>query len=315
MVRAAAKNHASVTVVVDPGRLSQPARRPGREPGFDPCGHAAEAGRQGLRPHRAVRRDGVRLFHRRDRRRSAYVSRRSESVVSQAHGLALRRESTSTGGLLPGSARHRRLRDAPRPVRFRARSSRSTTSPTATRRSSACGYSTPPACVIVKHANPCGVALGDDLHRRLRRRLPHRPYLGLRRHHRVQSGTRCRHRQGHSRAPIRRGHPGPHRCQGGRARCWARRTTCACSKPAISGRPLSQLLGLQERRRRTLLVQTRDDGSVEPHELRVVTRSGVRTGRNWRTCCFAWRIAKFVKSNAIVCVKEPLTAWGSAPAR
>ena len=41
-----------------------------------------------------------------------------------------------------------------------------------------------PACVIVKHANPCGVAIGDDIGR-LRARLPNRPDLRLWRHHRL----------------------------------------------------------------------------------------------------------------------------------
>ena len=43
-----------------------------------------------------------------------------------------------------------------------------------------------PACVIVKHANPCGVALGADARRGLRQGLQDRPDLGLRRHHRLQ---------------------------------------------------------------------------------------------------------------------------------
>ena len=57
-----------------------------------------------------------------------------------------------------------------------------------------------PACVIVKHANPCGVARRHDAARRLRQRLPHRPDLGLRRHHRLQSPARRRDRSGDRRA-------------------------------------------------------------------------------------------------------------------
>ncbi len=43
-----------------------------------------------------------------------------------------------------------------------------------------------PACVIVKHANPCGVAVGGDAARSLRAGLRHRHRIRLRRHHRLQ---------------------------------------------------------------------------------------------------------------------------------
>ena len=43
-----------------------------------------------------------------------------------------------------------------------------------------------PACAIIKHANPCGVARGATLARRLPRRLRLRPDLGLRRHRRAE---------------------------------------------------------------------------------------------------------------------------------
>jgi phosphoribosylaminoimidazolecarboxamide formyltransferase/IMP cyclohydrolase len=42
-----------------------------------------------------------------------------------------------------------------------------------------------PACVIVKHANPCGVAVGGCA-RSLFQGLPDRPHQRLRRHHRLQ---------------------------------------------------------------------------------------------------------------------------------
>ena len=49
-----------------------------------------------------------------------------------------------------------------------------------------------PACVIVKHANPCGVAVGAEHRRGLRPRVPHRPDLRVRRHHRLQPAARRR---------------------------------------------------------------------------------------------------------------------------
>ena len=48
-----------------------------------------------------------------------------------------------------------------------------------------------PACVIVKHANPCGAAVGDDAGGGLPQGVRHRSHLRVRRHHRVQ--PRARH--------------------------------------------------------------------------------------------------------------------------
>ena len=62
-----------------------------------------------------------------------------------------------------------------------------------------------PACVIVKHANPCGVARRNST-RGLRARLQHRPGIRLRRHHRLSTANWMRHRAGHRRPPVRRGH-------------------------------------------------------------------------------------------------------------
>ena len=66
------------------------------------------------------------------------------------------------------------------------------------------------ACVIVKHANPCGVAEGPDLVTRLSQGVRLRHPIALRRHHRRQPHARCRYRARHHRNPDRGHH---------RARC------------------------------------------------------------------------------------------------
>ena len=66
--------------------------------------------------------------------------------------------------------------------------------------------------------------------------------------------------------------------------------------------PLSQLLEYKSVAG-GLLVQTRDDGMVKPNELRIVTRRAPDESE-LADLLFAWRIAKYVKSNAIVCVKD-----------
>ena len=48
-----------------------------------------------------------------------------------------------------------------------------------------------PACVIVKHANPCGVAEAVDVGDRVRIGVCHGSDVGVRRHHRVQPRARC----------------------------------------------------------------------------------------------------------------------------
>ena len=55
-----------------------------------------------------------------------------------------------------------------------------------------------------------------------------------------------------------------------------------------------------------LLVQTRDSGAIRAQELRAVTKR-VPTLHELDDLIFAWRVAKYVKSNAIVCVKDKAT--------
>jgi phosphoribosylaminoimidazolecarboxamide formyltransferase/IMP cyclohydrolase len=55
-----------------------------------------------------------------------------------------------------------------------------------------------------------------------------------------------------------------------------------------------------------LLVQTRDEGTVRAQELRVVSKRPP-TLAELDDLIFAWRVAKYVKSNAIVAVKDRMT--------
>jgi phosphoribosylaminoimidazolecarboxamide formyltransferase / IMP cyclohydrolase len=55
-----------------------------------------------------------------------------------------------------------------------------------------------------------------------------------------------------------------------------------------------------------LLVQTRDTGVIRAQELRAVTKR-VPTLHELDDLIFAWRVVKYVKSNAIVCVKDKAT--------
>ncbi len=71
------------------------------------------------------------------------------------------------------------------------------------------------------------------------------------------------------------------------------------------GNPVTQLLEYKSVAG-GLLVQTRDDGVVRLQELRAVTKRAP-TLAELDDLIIAWRIAKYVKSNAIVCVKDRAT--------
>ena len=161
------------------------------------------------------------------------------------------------------------------------------------------------ACVIVKHANPCGVATAASVRAAYEARLPHRSHLGLRRHHRLQPRTRRRHRRARS-------------SNGSSSRCWRRREcprrrrarsprapTCACSGWETSRPRASAALELRSVTG-GLLLQTRDLADLEQSELKVPTRRKP-TAAELTDLRFAWRVCKFVKSNAIVFARDGAT--------
>ncbi len=84
-----------------------------------------------------------------------------------------------------------------------------------------------PACVIVKHANPCGVARGATLIEAYRARLRLRPDLGLRRHRRAEPPARPRHRGG-DRRDLHRGGDRPRGRGRARPGCSRPSPTCGC---------------------------------------------------------------------------------------
>jgi phosphoribosylaminoimidazolecarboxamide formyltransferase/IMP cyclohydrolase len=71
------------------------------------------------------------------------------------------------------------------------------------------------------------------------------------------------------------------------------------------GKPFEQLLEYKSVAG-GLLVQTRDEGAVSAQDLRVVTKRQP-TPLELEDLLFAWRVGKYVKSNAIVCAKDKAT--------
>ncbi|PWV99780.1 bifunctional phosphoribosylaminoimidazolecarboxamide formyltransferase/IMP cyclohydrolase [Mangrovibacter plantisponsor] len=160
-----------------------------------------------------------------------------------------------------------------------------------------------PACVIVKHANPCGVAIGDDIlaaYERAWKTDPTSAFGGIIAFNREldeQTAEAIISRQFVEViiAPS--------------ATAEALRVTAAKQnvRVLVCGQWQARVPGLDFKRvNGGLLVQDRDLGMVGESELRVVTKRQP-SAEELRDALFCWKVAKFVKSNAIVYAKENMT--------
>ncbi|MCP4040606.1 MAG: bifunctional phosphoribosylaminoimidazolecarboxamide formyltransferase/IMP cyclohydrolase, partial [Gammaproteobacteria bacterium] len=160
------------------------------------------------------------------------------------------------------------------------------------------------ACVIVKHANPCGVAVGDTLLQAYDRAYSTDPTSAF-------GGIIAFNR------PLDAGTA---------AEILQRQFVEVIVAPAVddSALPLlaakknirvlvtgvwmaTQLDALDFKRvNGGLLVQKRDLGMVRPGEVKVVTRR-TPSEAEMRDLMFAWKVCKFVKSNAIVYCRDGMT--------
>jgi phosphoribosylaminoimidazolecarboxamide formyltransferase/IMP cyclohydrolase len=160
-----------------------------------------------------------------------------------------------------------------------------------------------PACVIVKHNNPCGVAVGDDAVQAYERALACDPMsafggvVALNREVKEELGTRI-----HENfvevlvAPIYE----------------------QAALDALQQKEAIRILADEERRapdpmerdfkkvRGGLLVQDRD-GDPEPRELMEVVTRTEPTEAQWRDLMFSWKVVRHVRSNAIVLGKDGAT--------
>jgi phosphoribosylaminoimidazolecarboxamide formyltransferase/IMP cyclohydrolase len=161
-----------------------------------------------------------------------------------------------------------------------------------------------PACVIVKHANPCGVAVAASLVDAYRAALDCDPVSAF-------GGIVAVN------APLDRAAAeaiasiftelviAPDADEGARAVFAAKKNlrlllTGGLPDPARPGLTLKSIAG-------GYLVQTRDNGRIGRDALRTVTRRAP-TEQELADCLFAWTVAKHVKSNAIVYAKDGATA-------
>ncbi|MBB3912244.1 bifunctional phosphoribosylaminoimidazolecarboxamide formyltransferase/IMP cyclohydrolase [Sphingomonas desiccabilis] len=162
----------------------------------------------------------------------------------------------------------------------------------------------PPTVVIVKHANPCGVATGDTLLEAYQAALACdsvSAFGGIIALNRPLDAETARAISGIFTEVV----CAPDADAEARAIFAAKKNlrlivTGELPDPARGGLAIKSIAG-------GLLVQSRDNGLLAAEELKVVTKRAP-TEQELADCRFAWTVAKHVKSNAIVYAKDGSTA-------
>ena len=155
MIRAAAKNHAYAAVLVKPESYDAILMELAGERGLAVAADARGARGRGVRLHGALRHGDRALVRRARRGLPAAVRAR----LREGRRPALRREPPPARRVLPAGRRADRT-CCRRSASTRASSCRSTTCSTWTPLVRSSLTLDEPACAIVKHNNPCGVAVG-----------------------------------------------------------------------------------------------------------------------------------------------------------
>ena len=165
-----------------------------------------------------------------------------------------------------------------------------------------------PACVIVKHANPCGVAVGAtslrEAYDRAYRTDPTSAFGGI-----IAFNRALDARDGRARSSS-----------ASSSKCIVAPAVAAEAREALrdarqnvrvlvtGGARAEQLAELELRSvGGGLLVQTRDDGMRRRSRRCKVVTKRAPTPAELRDLRFAWRVCKYVKSNAIVFARDGMT--------
>ncbi|SIT83383.1 bifunctional phosphoribosylaminoimidazolecarboxamide formyltransferase/IMP cyclohydrolase [Pontibaca methylaminivorans] len=159
------------------------------------------------------------------------------------------------------------------------------------------------ACAIIKHANPCGVARGQTLAEAFGRAFDcdrTSAFGGIIALNRALDGETARAiTEIFTEVVIAPGADEEARAIFAAKKNLRLLVTDALADPAAGGLAWRQVGG-------GFLVQERDNGRITPADLRVVTRRQPEADE-LADMLFAWRVAKHVKSNAIVYVKDGAT--------
>ena len=160
-----------------------------------------------------------------------------------------------------------------------------------------------PACVIVKHANPCGVSIGDDImsaYDRAYQTDPTSAFGGIIAFNRALDETTAAEiikRQFVEVIIAPEINSAAQKVLNEKPN--VRVLQCGQWGESVPGLDFKRING-------GLLVQDRDLGSISADDLKVVTERQP-TAQELSDLLFAWKVAKFVKSNAIVYVKNSMT--------
>ena len=162
---------------------------------------------------------------------------------------------------------------------------------------------TVPACAIIKHANPCGVATGATLAEAYARAFDcdrTSAFGGIVALNQVLDGpTAERIVEIFTEVVIAPGADDAARAVFAAKKNLRLLTTDALPDPAAPGQMIKQVSG-------GFLVQGRDNGVIGAADLKVVTQRAP-TDAELADLLFAWKVAKHVKSNAIVYAKDGAT--------
>jgi phosphoribosylaminoimidazolecarboxamide formyltransferase/IMP cyclohydrolase len=165
------------------------------------------------------------------------------------------------------------------------------------------GHDEGPACAIVKHANPCGVARGASLLEAYSRAYDcdrTSAFGGIvALNQPLDAATAEAISQIFTEVVIAPGASDAAKAIFAAKKNLRLLTTDGLPDPAAPGLTFRQVAG-------GFLVQDRDSGRIAPDGLKVVTKRGP-TEAEMEDMLFAWRVAKHVKSNAIVYAKGGAT--------
>jgi phosphoribosylaminoimidazolecarboxamide formyltransferase/IMP cyclohydrolase len=166
-----------------------------------------------------------------------------------------------------------------------------------------------PACVIVKHANPCGVAVGKDpleAYGKAFQTDPTSAFGGIIAFNRPLDGAAAQSVSKQFVEVLMAPEFSPEALQVFAGKANVRLLKIAL--PPGGERPWDKGQNLMDIKRvgSGLLMQTADNRELALGELKVVTKKQP-TPQQLQDLLFAWKVAKFVKSNAIVFCKDGMT--------
>jgi phosphoribosylaminoimidazolecarboxamide formyltransferase / IMP cyclohydrolase len=166
-----------------------------------------------------------------------------------------------------------------------------------------------PACVIVKHANPCGVAVGKDAHEAYSKAFqtdPTSAFGGIIALNRVLDGAGAQAISKQFVEVLMAPGYTPEALAVFQAKANVRVLEIAL--PPGGKNPWEQGRNAQDVKRigSGLLIQTADNHELQRTELKVVSKLKP-TEQQLDDLLFAWKVAKYVKSNAIVFCKGGMT--------